>query len=38
MQHFLDVSNLRNVLSLDSGTAALHPDEAVYESMLGSWE
>ncbi|MFI8413598.1 tyrosine-type recombinase/integrase [Paeniglutamicibacter gangotriensis] len=38
MQQFLDVSNLRNVLSLDSGTAALHPDEAVYESMLGSWE
>lgn len=38
MQHFLDVSNLRQVLSLDSGTAALHPDEAVYESMLGSWE
>lgn len=38
MQHFLDVSTLRHVLSLDSGTAALRPDEAVYESMLGSWE
>src|SRR5699024_5771420 len=38
MQHFLDVSTLRQVLSLDSGTSALRPDEAVYESMLGSWE
>ncbi|MDJ0314198.1 tyrosine-type recombinase/integrase [Arthrobacter sp. H35-D1] len=38
MQQFLDLSNLRQVLPLDSGIAALHPDEAVYESMLGSWE
>lgn len=37
MQCFLYLSNLRNVLSPDTGTTALHPDEAVYKSMLGFW-
>ncbi|VXB66548.1 Integrase [Arthrobacter sp. 9V] len=37
MQHFLGVTQLRRAAGSDSDLELLHPEEAVFESMLGSW-
>lgn len=37
MQHFLEVSQLRQVLETGTGVNILHPETAIFESMLGSW-
>ncbi len=37
MQHFLGVSQLRRTFGSDDGVDLLRPEEAVYQSMLGSW-
>lgn len=37
MQHFLEVSQLREALGPEAGLGVLRPEEAVFRSMLGGW-
>lgn len=37
MQQFIEVSNLRQLLSTDSSVNAIRPDESVFRSMVGTW-
>lgn len=37
MQHFLDANDLRRSIEQSDGVNLLHPEQAVFESMLGAW-